>query len=93
MAKKKADKHSSEIDLLKAKIAFIRASRETSPLGRVRRRPLSSLGCAFLLGLGLGVISPVARKEVGVLASLAELGGVASRILPLFTSRANSSGG
>ncbi len=93
MAKKKADKHNPEIDLLKAKIAFIKASRESSPLGVVRRHPLPSLGCAFLLGLGLGVISPAARKEVGLLASLAELGGAASRILPLFTTRANSSGG
>lgn len=82
----------AEIALLKAKIAFIKASDNVSPFSIVDRRPLTSLGCAFLLGFGLRALTPL-KKDATLVASVAEIGGIVSRLLPLVYSRASSSGG
>lgn len=81
---------SSREALLKAKIAFLEASDAASPMGIVHRRPFSSLGCAFLLGFFLNAVVP-SRKTTSTLASVAEIAGVLSRILPYI--RASNSGG
>lgn len=51
-----------------AKERFLRASQALSPLGVVRQRPLTSIGCAFLLGFGF-----MGLRGKAALASLAPL--------------------
>lgn len=94
MSQKPADIEniSAEINLLKAKIAFIKAADKVSPTGMIGRRPYTSLGVAFLLGFGLNLLAKT-NSQTPLLASLAELGGIISRIAPLVSSRASSSGG
>ncbi len=94
MGKNDAQNQDPQLDLLKAKIAFIRASRNVSPLGMVERHPYASLGVAFLLGMGANAATSTNKgNSFPLLTAIAEIGGVASRILPLLISRASSSGG
>lgn len=53
-------------DVSRAKARFLRAADAVAPLDYVRGHPLRSVGCSFLLGLGLSLL----RRGSGGLALL-----------------------
>lgn len=85
MAKQESNaKDSAELELLKAKIAFIKASKDVSPLNIVDRHPFVSLSVAFTVGYACRFLGWAARTAPPMLATLTALSGIAARIVPLF---------
>lgn len=83
---------SAEEELLLAKIHFLRSAENFSAMSFVQRRPLTSVGIAFILGVALAVVGR-SRRVTPVISSLAELSTMASQWVPLLAKRARSSGG
>lgn len=75
--------NSAELELLKAKIAFIKAASDASPLNIVDRHPVASIGVAFLLGYASRFLGRSVNQVPNLLASLTALSGIAARIVPL----------
>lgn len=87
--------------VLEAKLRFLRAAEGCKPLGFVSRRPLVSIGGALLAGILVG--RPFRSKRVpGAQAQavrtsaslpLPQILSLVTTLVPLFFSRASSSGG
>lgn len=85
MAKEKSNpRESAELELLKAKIAFIKAGKSASPLNIVYRHPYASLSVAFVLGFACRFLGRAATAAPPLLATITALSGIAARIVPLF---------
>lgn len=82
----------SEERLLIAKMRFLAAADDFSPMGIVQRRPLTSVGIAFILGAGLAWLGR-SSKITPVVGALAQMSGLMSQLVPLISKRARSSGG
>lgn len=79
-------------DLEQAKARFIIAAENISPFNIVRQKPLASIGVAFLAGIGLSAFAG-SRSGGPALASMTQIAGLVTQLIPLFTARARSSGG
>lgn len=81
-----------ELDLNEAKLRFLMAANNLSPFGVVRRRPLASIGVAFLAGFGLSLAGG-SKAAPSTLSTMSQIAGLVANLAPLFAARARSSGG
>ena len=79
-------------DLEEAKLRFKATCEEVSPLNIVRRRPLASVGVAFLAGFGLNKLG-ASRVAPPAMATMAQIASLVAQFAPLIIQRARSSDG
>lgn len=75
-----------------AKLRFLKAANEFSPLGVVRRNPYKSMGVAFLAGFGLSSLG-ASRTAPSSMALISQALGLLSQFAPFLITRARSSDG
>lgn len=78
------------ISLEDAKINFLKAAENISPLKPVREHPFISIGTAFLLGMGGGALG---KRGVNASFLIGQMADIAIKIAPLLILRARGSGG
>lgn len=88
----KAQIQTAPASVEEAKLRFLKAANEFSPLGVVRRNPFKSMGVAFLAGFGLSSLG-ANRAAPSAMAMISQALGLLSQLAPLLKSRARSSDG
>lgn len=81
----KQSRQSAQIEVAFAKARFAQAASALAPLGCVRAHPAASVGCSFLLGLGLSFLGRRA-SGIALLSLLLQATELAAR-LGLLSSR------
>ncbi len=69
-----------EENLALAKLRFLEAAESWQPLGFVRRKPLVSVGGAFMLGLGFSMFRRGAKAAMPLLPLVMDLADLATRL-------------
>lgn len=80
------------VSVEEAKLSFLKAANEFSPLGVVRRNPYKSMGVAFLAGFGLSSLGANSAAP-SAMAMVSQALGLLTQLVPLLKSRARSSDG
>lgn len=80
------------LSVQEAKLRFLKAANEFSPLAIVRRNPGKSMGAAFLAGFGLSSLG-ANRAAPSAMGLVSQALGLLTQLAPLLKSRARSSDG
>lgn len=80
------------MDVEEAKLRFLKAANDFSPLAIVRKRPFVSLGTAFIAGFGISSIGG-SKTAPPTIAMIAQIAGIAAQLMPFILSRARGSDG
>lgn len=81
--KEKDERADPEEELILAKLRFVKAADSFEPLGFIKRKPLTSVGCALLAGFGLSSISKTA-SALPLIPLVMQISGIAGDALKFF---------